>query len=154
MFWTCACQLGWILSKLLQSGVNLVSSIKLWCLLSKLTVFDCDVYSLFRSRVVSIFWLTCHLCKLLASSLCSSGVFCILLVYYSSSSILYFFFYTIHIYSSFILYTYIYNIFVYICIYNRIHFGSRDSLQACMLSCCSDGMQSILVVADLCFLMV
>ena len=46
----------------------------------------------------------------------------------------------IYIYSSSIIYTYlllyiicIYS-FIYICIYSRIHFGSRNPLQDCMLS--------------------
>ena len=72
-----------------------------------------------------------------------------------SSCILYFFFYTIlvllyytYIFFFYTIYIYIYiHIFSYICIYNRIHFGSRSSLQACMLSCCSDGMELSLIGA-------
>ena len=41
-----------------------------------------------------------------------------------------FFFYNIYISSS----VYYIHIFLYICIYSRIHFGSRNSLQDCMLS--------------------
>ena len=41
-----------------------------------------------------------------------------------------FFFYNIYISSS----VYYIHIFLYICIYSRIHFGSRNSLQECMLS--------------------
>ena len=85
-------------------------------------------------------------CALLVSSVFFLYII-LLLLYYTCSSILY-----IYILLLYYIHTYITYSFIYV--YIRIHFGSMNSLQACMLSCWSDGMQSILVVADLCFLMV
>ena len=65
-------------------------------------------------------------CALLVSSVFFLYII-LLLLYYICSSILY-------IYILLLYYIYIYIHISHICIYNRIHFGSRNSLQDCMLS--------------------